>query len=81
MSLYVSFLSRSQQYGAVKKSLKGLQCLLLARGWSGHLSHFWSVQQALTSLRRLGKGVVRKLPITPFVLLKVLGVLDLGSNF
>jgi hypothetical protein len=39
------------------------------------------VQQTLTSLRRLGKGVVRKLPITPFVLLKVLGVLDLGSNF
>jgi hypothetical protein len=81
VSLYVSFLSRSQQYGAVKNSLKGLQRLLLARGWSGHLSHFWSVQQALTGLRRLGKGVVRKLPITPFVLMKVLGVLDLASNF
>ena len=78
--LYIAFLSRSQQYGAVKNSLKGLQRLLLARGWTGHLSQFWSVQQALTGLRRLGKGVVRKLPITPFVLLKVLGVLNLVSD-
>jgi hypothetical protein len=41
--LYVAFLARSQQYGAVKNSLKGLQRLLRARGWSQHLSQFWRV--------------------------------------
>ena len=79
--LYVAFLARSQQYGSVKNSLKGLQRFLPARGWTSHLSHMWRVQQALVGLRRLGKGVSRKLPITPFVLLKVLAVLDVSQDF
>lgn len=79
--LYVAFLARTQQYGSVKNCLKGLQRLLMARGCTVHLSQFWGVQQALADLRRLGKGVERKLPITPFILLKVLGVLDLTQDF
>lgn len=78
--LYVAFLSRSQQYGSVKNSLKGVQRLLTARGWSSHISQCWRVQQALVGLRRLGKGVSRKLPITPFILFKVLAVLDVTRD-
>ena len=35
----------------------------------------------MVGLRRLGKGVVRKLPITPFVLFKVLAILDVACDF
>jgi hypothetical protein len=56
--LYVAFLARSQQYGAVKNSLKGLQRLLHARGWSSHFSKFWRVQQALVGLQEAGQGGV-----------------------
>lgn len=79
--LYVAFLARTQQYGSVKNCLKGLQRFLQARGWSTHLSHMWRVQQALVGLRRLGRGVARKLPITPFILFKVLAVLDVSQDF
>jgi hypothetical protein len=78
--LYVAFLARSQQYGSVKNCLKGLQRFLQAKGWSSHLSQMWRVQQALVGLRRLQKGVSRKLPITPFVLLRVLAVLDVSQD-
>ena len=78
--LYVAFLARSAQYGAVRNYLKGLQRFLKARGWPGHMSDFWSLQQGLAGLRRRARAVVRKLPITPYVLSKVLAVLVRGSD-
>lgn len=80
LCLYVAFLARSASYGSVKNYLKGLQRFLLDRGWSGHFSSFRGVQQALAGLRRRALGVQRKLPITPFVLLRVLTVLDTASD-
>ena len=79
VSLYVAFLARSVSYGTVKNYLQGLQRFLLDRGWSGHFSEWRGLQQALVGLRRRAKEVRRKLPITPFVLLKVVQVLDFGS--
>jgi hypothetical protein len=78
--LYVGFLSRSVSYGAVKNYLQGLQRFLLDRGWGGHFSRFRGLQQVLVGLRRRAQAVQRKLPITPFVLLRVLGVLDRRSD-
>jgi hypothetical protein len=74
--LYVAFLARSVAYGAVRNYLQGLQRFLLDRGWSGHFSRFRHLQQVLLGLRRRGRGVQRKLPITPFVLLRVLRVMQ-----
>ena len=79
VSLYVAFLARSVSYGTVKNYLQGLQRFLLDRGWSGHFSEWRSLQQALVGLRRRAKEVRCKLPITPFILLKVVQVLDFGS--
>jgi hypothetical protein len=79
VSLYVAFLARSASYGTVKNYLQGLQRFLLDRGWSGHFSEWRGLQQALVGLRRRAKEVRRKLPITPFILLKVVQVLDFGS--
>lgn len=77
--LYVAFLSRSVSYGAVKNYLQGLQRFLLDRGWAGHFSRFRQLQQVLLGLRRRAREAQRKLPITPFVLLRVLRVLQQGS--
>jgi hypothetical protein len=76
----VAFLARTNSYGSVKNCLKGLQRFLLERGWSGHFSHFWGLQQCLAGLRRASKAVQHKLPITPFILLRVLSVLSLSSQ-
>lgn len=78
--LYVAYLARSAQHGAVKNYIKGLQRFLASQGWSGHMSQLWGVQQALLGLCRSGTGVVRKLPITPFILMKVLSVLRLAND-
>jgi hypothetical protein len=51
----------------------------LDRGWSGHFSKSRALQQTLACLRRRAQAVRRKLPITHFILLRVLQVLDLGS--
>lgn len=79
LCLYVAFLARSVSYGAVKNYLQGLQRFLLDRGWAGHFSRFWGLQQAMAGLRRLSKPVSRKLPVTPYVLLAVLRCLELAS--
>jgi hypothetical protein len=76
---YLAFLARSVGYGAAKNYLQGLQRFLLDRGWSGHFSRFRAVQQALVGLRRRGRSTVRKLPVTPFMLLRVVQVLSLAS--
>jgi hypothetical protein len=77
--LFVAFLARTNSYGSVKNCLKGLQRFLLERGWSGHFSSFWGLQQCLAGLRRASKAVQRKLPITPLILLRVLCVLEVAS--
>jgi hypothetical protein len=79
VSFYVAFLARSVSYGSVKNYLQGLQRFLLDRGWSGHFSRWRGLQAALAGLRRASKAVCRKLPITPFVLMRVLGVLQVGN--
>lgn len=79
--LYIAYLARSASYGSVKNYLKGLQRFLLDRGWQGHFSKFWALQQTLAGLRRQSKAVSRKLPITPFMLLKVLAVLAPSSEY
>lgn len=78
--LYVAWLARSAQYGAVRNYLKGLQRFLKARGWVGHMSDFWSLQQVLAGLRRRASAVTRKLPITPHILSQVCGVLSSPSD-
>lgn len=78
--LYVAFLARTNSYGSVKNCLQGLQRFLLERGWSGHFSRFWGLQQCLAGVRRASKAVQRKLPITPFILMKALSVLCLASQ-
>ena len=75
LELYVAWLARSVQYGAVRTYLQGLQRFLKARGWVGHFSDFWNLQQVLAGLRRRASAVVRKLPITPFMLSQVYAVL------
>ncbi|WIA23257.1 hypothetical protein OEZ85_000028 [Tetradesmus obliquus] len=77
--LYVAFLARTNSYGSVKNCLKGLQRFLLERGWPGHFSRFWGLQQCLAGLRRASKAVQRKLPITPFILMRVLRVVCVTS--
>lgn len=79
VSLYVAFLARSASYGTVKNYLQGLQRFLLDRGWRGHFSEWRGLQQALVGLRRQAKEVQRKLPITPYILLRVVQVLDPSS--
>jgi hypothetical protein len=79
VSLYVAFWARSAAYPTVKNYLQGLQQFLLDRGWSGHFSQWRGLQQALTGLRHRAKGVQRKLPITPFILLRVVQVLEFAS--
>eukprot|EP00775_Hariotina_reticulata_P015336 gene15336-biopygen14581 len=81
LCLYVAFLARSVSFGGVKNYMQGLQRFLLDRGWDGHFSKFWGLQQALSGLRRLAKPVTRKLPVTPYVLLAVLRCLDLSSSW
>jgi hypothetical protein len=79
--LYVAFLARSQQYGAVKNSLKGLQRLLHARGWSSHLSQFWRVQQALAgALGGWARGCLGSSPLPPSSCSRSLAILRLGSG-
>lgn len=78
VSFYVAFLARSVSYGTVKNYLQGLQRFLLDRGWPGHFSKFRGLQMALAGMRRASKAVSRKLPITPFILMRVLGVVQLG---
>lgn len=78
--LYVAFLARSVQYAAVKHYLQGLQRFLRSQGWQGQFSQMWGLQQALTGLRRRAREVVRKLPITPYVLMQVLAVLNLQCD-
>eukprot|EP00775_Hariotina_reticulata_P015413 gene15413-biopygen17214 len=81
LCLYVAFLARSVSFGGVKNYMQGLQRFLLDRGWDGHFSKFWGLQQALSGLRRLAKPVTRKLPVTPYVMLAVLRCLDLSSSW
>jgi hypothetical protein len=80
LKLYVSFLALSAQYGSVRNYLKGLQRFLKARSWTGHMSDFWSLQQVLAGLRRRAAEVVRKLPITPFILGQIFAVLAQDSD-
>jgi hypothetical protein len=78
VSFYVAFMARSVSYGTVKNYLQGLQRFLLDRGWPGHFSKFRGLQVALAGMRRASKAVTRKLPITPFILMRVLSVLQVG---
>jgi hypothetical protein len=80
LMLYVAWLARSAQYGAVKNYVQGLQRFLKARGWVGHMSDHWGLQQVLAGLRRRASAVVRKLPITPYVLAQVSGVICTTSD-
>ena len=80
LMLYVAWLARSVQYGGFRNYLKGPQRFLKARGWLGHMSDFWTLQQVLAGLRRRAKEVVRKLRITPHVLSKVYGVLTTACD-
>ena len=74
LSLYVAFLWAA--YPTVKNYLQGLQRSLLDRGWFGHFSQWRGLQQALAGLRHRAKEVQHKLPITPFILLHVVQVLN-----
>jgi hypothetical protein len=64
----------------VKNCLKGLQRFLLNCGWFGHFFTFWGVHQCLAGLHRASKAVQHKLPITPFILLRVLCGLQVVSH-
>ena len=78
--LYVAWLARSVQYGGVRNYLMGLQRFLKSRGWRGHMSDYWALQQVLAGLRRRASAVVRKLPITPHILMAVHSVLQSADD-
>lgn len=75
LCLYVAFLGRSAHYAAVKSYLTGLQSFLASHGFPHRICAWFHVHRMLLGLQRVSPAPLRKLPVTPHILLQLLGVL------
>ena len=74
---YAAFLARRLSASSVKKYLNIIRLLHLEAGLPNPLSHNWFLDSVLRGImRKKGVGTCRKLPITPYILLRLKSVLN-----
>ena len=77
---YVAFLARRLSYNSIKQYLNIVRLLHLERGMANPLEGDFRLTTTLRGIRRhLGDRVQRKIPITPPLLLSLLGGLDISQ--